>query len=185
VLRELSRLSEGILRAPDYPELAAALTKTVGLLHLRRFLLCTYAGGQRHARAALESAGRDVVFHHQSQPFPIEQLFPPNYLRSEKPVQLVVEPLELAGEQFGYLVLEGDVRDGQAYLELRRHLGSSLGRMAHGRELRRLYAAEKKRGVAEALERSSLPVPAVAATPIPASAAKPSSVSLPPRPGRR
>jgi hypothetical protein len=95
-------------------------------------------------------------------------------------VQLVVEPLELAGEQFGYLVLEGDVRDGQAYLELRRHLGSSLGRMAHGRELRRLYAAEKKRGMAEALERSSLP-PAVAATPVP----KPAAVSLPPRPDRR
>jgi LacI family transcriptional regulator len=133
VLRELSRLAEGILRAPDYPELAAALTKTVGLLRLERFLLCTYAGGQRHARAAFESAGRDVVFHHQSHPFPIEQLFPVNYLKAEKPVHLVVEPLELAGEQLGYLVLEGDVRDGQAYLELRRHLGSSLGRMAHGR----------------------------------------------------
>lgn len=186
VLRELSRLAEGILRAPDYPELAAALTKTVALLHLKRFLLCTYAGGQRHSRAALESAGRDVVFHHQSQPFPIEQLFPAGYLKSEKPVQLVVEPLELAGEQFGYLVLEGDVRDGQAYLELRRHLGSSLGRMAHGRELRRLYAAEKKRGVAEALERSSLVVPAVAPTPVPSSGpAKPSAVSQPPRPGRR
>jgi LacI family transcriptional regulator len=135
VLRELSRLAEGILRAPDYPELAAALTKTVGLLHVRRFLLCTYAGGRRHARAALESAGRDVLFHHQSHPFPIEQLFPAGYLKGENPVQLVVEPLELAGEQLGYLVLEGDVRDGQAYLELRRHLGSSLGRMAHVRDL--------------------------------------------------
>lgn len=186
VLRELSRLSEGILRAPDYPELAAALTKTVGLLHLRRFLLCTYAGGQRHARAALESAGRDVVFHHQSHPFPIEQLVPANYLKGEKPVQFVVEPLELAGEQFGYLVLEGDVRDGQAYLELRRHLGSSLGRMAHNRELRRMYAAEKKRGVAEIAERNSLPAPQVAPTPAPAPVLKPSpTVSVPPRPGRR
>ena len=185
VHRELSRLAEPILRAPDYPELAAALTKAVRLLHLRRFLLCTYAGGQRHARAALESAGRDVVFHHQSQPFPIEQLFPQGYLKSEKPLHLSVEPLELAGEQFGYIVLEGDVRDGQSFLELRRHLGSALGRMSHGRELRRLYTAEKKRGNADAAERTSPPAPVASiAPPMSAPPIQPQPV-LPPRPGNR
>jgi DNA-binding LacI/PurR family transcriptional regulator len=143
--RELERIAEGIVRAPDFPGLTRSMSEAIELLGLKRFLLCSYAGGQRHARVALESSGRDVVFHHQSQPFPVEQVLPAGSLNGGKPQQLVVEPLELADEHFGYIVLEGDVRNGLAHLVLRRHLGSAVARMSHGRELRRLYAAEKRR----------------------------------------
>lgn len=143
--RELERLAENIVRSPDYPALARVMGDVLELLGLKRLLLCTYAGGQRHARVALESTGRDVVFHHQSQPFPVEELLPRGFLRGEKPSHIAVEPLEFADEHFGYLVLEGDLRQGLAYLTLRRYLGCTVARMAHGRELRRLYAAEKRR----------------------------------------
>jgi DNA-binding LacI/PurR family transcriptional regulator len=147
--RELERLMENIVRATDFPALARAMPNVIELLGLKRFLLCTYAGGQRHARATIESSGRDVVFHHQTQPFPVEQILPQAFLRSEKPLQLAIEPLEFADEQFGYFVLEGELRYGLAYLTLRRYLGCTVARMAHGRELRRLYAAEKRRAEVE------------------------------------
>jgi DNA-binding LacI/PurR family transcriptional regulator len=144
--RELSILGERIVAASDFPELADVLGEVCRLLSLRRFVLSSYGGGQRHARVTLEWTGTGVVFHQHTQTYPVEAVFPPAFRRGETPAQIVVEPLELAGEQFGYLVLEGDVRDGQAYLELRRQLSTALARMAYGRELRRLYAAEKKRG---------------------------------------
>ncbi|HEY3495694.1 MAG TPA: substrate-binding domain-containing protein [Polyangiaceae bacterium] len=147
--RELERVADSIVRAPDFPGLTGIMSEVIELLGLRRFLLCTYAGGQRHARVALESSGRDVAFHHQSQPFPVEQVLPAGYLNGDKPVQLVIEPLEYADEHFGYVVLEGDLRNGLAHLALRRHLGSAVARMSHGRELRRLYAAEKRRTEAD------------------------------------
>jgi DNA-binding LacI/PurR family transcriptional regulator len=143
--RELEGLAEKIVRSSDFPALARVMSGVLELLGLKRLLLCTYAGGLRHARVALESTGRDVVFHHQSQPFPVAELFPRGFLRGEKPSQIAVEPLEFADEHFGYLVLEGDLRQGLAYLTLRRYLGCTVARMAHGRELRRLYAAEKQR----------------------------------------
>ena len=133
------------MRAPDYPALARAMGGVIELLGLKRFLLCTYAGGQRHVRPTVESVGRDVVFHHQAAPFPLEQILPPGFLRGDKPTQLTIEPLEFADEHFGYLVLEGELKSGLAYLTLRRYLGCTVARMAHGRELRRLYAAEKRR----------------------------------------
>jgi hypothetical protein len=92
----------------------------------------------------LESTGKAVVFHHQSQSFSVEQALPTAYLRNESPVELSVSPLEVADEHFGYLVVEGDLQRSLAYLELRRHLGSALGRMAHGRELRRLYNERRR-----------------------------------------
>jgi LacI family transcriptional regulator len=147
--RELERHAESIVRAPDYPGLTRIMSAIIELLGLRRFLLCTYSGGQRHVRVRLESSGRDVVFHHQSQAFPVEDVLPAGFLNGEKPVQLSIEPLEFADEHFGYIVLEGDIRNGLAHLALRRHLGSAVARMAHNRELRRLYAAEKKRTEAE------------------------------------
>jgi hypothetical protein len=143
--RELERLTENLVRAADYPALARAMGGVIELLGLKRFLLCTYAGGQRHVRATIESSGRDVMFHHQAQPFPVEQVLPAGFLRVDKPAQLSVEPLEFADEQFGYLVLDGEFKHRLAYLTLRRYLGCTVARMAHGRELRRLYAAEKRR----------------------------------------
>jgi DNA-binding LacI/PurR family transcriptional regulator len=147
--RELERLAEHIVRASDFPALARVMSGVLELLGLKRLLLCTYAGGQRHVRVALESSGRDVLFHHQTQPFRVEELFPQGFLRGDKPAQLAVEPLEFADEHFGYLVLEGDLQQGLAYLTLRRYLGCTVARMAHGRELRRLYAAEKRRAEGE------------------------------------
>jgi hypothetical protein len=144
--RELAILGERIVAASDLPELADVLGEVCRLLNLRRFVLSSYGGGQRHARVTLEWSGTSVVFHQHAQSYPLELVFPPSFRRSELPTQILLEPLELAGEQFGYLVIEGDVRDGQAYLELRRQLSAALARMACSRELRRLYSLEKKRG---------------------------------------
>ena len=139
-------MSEGILEASDASELAPVLTDICRLLSVRRLLLATYSGSQRHARVVLESSGDSVVFHPHAQPHPIEQVFPQGFLRTDRPMQLVAQTLELAGEQIGYLVLDGDVRDADAYIELRRSLSSALSRFAQTRELRRVYVAEKKRG---------------------------------------
>ncbi|HYP87059.1 MAG TPA: hypothetical protein VEQ59_02885, partial [Polyangiaceae bacterium] len=75
----------------------------------------------------------------------LDQLLPPNFLRSDRPMQVAVHALELAGEQIGYFLLDGDIRDAHAYLDLRRSLSGGLARMAQSRELRRVYTAEKKR----------------------------------------
>ncbi len=144
--RELARLGEGILGTSDYPELAPWLAHVCRLLNLRRLVLSTYRSASRQARVTLESSSDSVVFHQGVQPYPLEQIFPPAFLRADRPLQLALLPLELAGEQFGYLLLDGEVRDAHAYIALRRSLSSSLARMAQGRELRRLYAAEKRRG---------------------------------------
>jgi hypothetical protein len=144
--REMGRLGEAILGASDYAELGPLLSQACRLLSVRRLAVTTYSSSQHHARVTLESSGDSVVFQEGAQPFPLEQLFPPGFLRQATPAQIAVQSLELAGEQFGYLVLDGDVRDAHAYLELRRTLSSSLSRMAQSRELRRLYAAEKRRG---------------------------------------
>jgi DNA-binding LacI/PurR family transcriptional regulator len=145
LLREVSRLGEGILSASDSSELAPVLSDVCRLLGVRRMVLATYSGSQRHARVTLESSGDSVVFHPHAQAHPIEQVFPPGFMRNDRPMHVAVQSLELAGEQLGYLMLDGDVRDGNAYLDLRRSLSSALARMAQARELRRVYAAEKKR----------------------------------------
>jgi len=144
--RELSRLGEGILGASDYSDLAPLLSDVCRLYGVRRLVLATYSGSQRHARVTLESSGDSVVFHPHTHAHPIEQLFPSGLIRAERPMQLAVQALELAGEQIGYLMLDGDVRDGSAYIELRRTLSAAMARMTQARELRRVYAAEKKRG---------------------------------------
>jgi LacI family transcriptional regulator len=144
--RELGNLGEALLGATDQPELAQPLTEICRLLKLRRFALATFSGGQRHARVTLESSGPSVVFHQQPQSFGLDRVLPPGYLQDDGPTQLVLAALELAGEQFGFLVLEGDLRNTQAYLELRRTLSSALARVAQSRELRRLYTADKKKG---------------------------------------
>jgi hypothetical protein len=143
--RELSRLGEGILGASDYSDLAPLLTDACRLLNVRRFVLATYSGSQRHARVTLESSGGSVVFHPHAEAYGVDQLFPPGFLRSERPAQIAVHALELAGEQLGYLLIDGDVKDDFAYLDLRRSVSSALSRMAASRELRRVYTAEKKR----------------------------------------
>ncbi len=144
--RELSRLGESILGAADYSELAPLLSDACRLLNVRRFVLATYSGSQRHARVTLESSGGSVVFHPHAEAYAIERLFPAGFLRNERPMQVAVHALELAGEQLGYLLLDGDVKDDHAYLDLRRSVSSALSRMAAARELRRVYTAEKKRG---------------------------------------
>jgi LacI family transcriptional regulator len=144
--RELSQLSESILGVADYPDLAAPLSEACRLLKVRRLALATYSGGQRHARITLESSGGTVVFHQHTQPHSLEKLLPAGYLPEDRPVQIAIQALELAGQQFGYLVLDGDLRCGPSYLDLRRDLGSALARVAQGRELRRMLLAEKKRG---------------------------------------
>lgn len=145
-LRELSRLAEGLDAASDYPDLEQPLSGICQLLGVRRLLVATYSGAQRHARITLESSGGSVVFHPRPQALPTEQLLPQGFLQQDQPRQLGVQGLELGGEQLGYLVLEGDLRHGYAFLELRRHLSNALSRIAQARELRRLYTAEKKRG---------------------------------------
>jgi hypothetical protein len=144
--RELSRLSEGILAAADHSELAPLLGDACRLLNVRRFVLATYSGSLRHARVTLESSGGGVVFHPHAEAYPLEQLFPAGFLRGDRPMQVAVHALELAGEQFGYLLFDGDAKDDHAYLDLRRWVSSVLARMAQSRELRRVYTAEKKRG---------------------------------------
>ncbi len=144
--RELSRLGEGILGASDYNELAPLLSSACRLLNVRRFVLATYSGTQRHARVTLESSGGNVVFHPHAEAYALEQLFPSGFVRHDRPMQLAVHALELAGEQLGYLLFDGDVKDDDAYLDLRRVVSSALSRMGHARELRRVYTAEKKRG---------------------------------------
>jgi hypothetical protein len=144
--RELSRLGEGILGASDYSDLAPLLSDVVRILGVRRLVLATYSGSQRHARVTLESSGDSVVFHPHAQAHPIEQVFPSGLLRGDRCMQIAVQSLELAGEQIGYLMLDGDIRDGSAYIDLRRTLSGAMARMTQARELRRVYAAEKKRG---------------------------------------
>lgn len=143
--RELGNLSEALLAASDQPELAQPLTEACRLLKLRRFALATFSGGQRHARVTLESTGPSVVFHQQAPTYALDRVLPAGYLSNDSPTQLAVASLELAGEQFGFLVLEGDLRNAQAHLELRRTLSSALARVAQSRELRRLYTAEKRK----------------------------------------
>lgn len=143
--RELGMMAEAVLNAQDYPELAAALSPIVRLLKPERLLLCTYTGDRQNARVTLESTGNGVLFHGRSESFPLTQLLPSTLLRSKHPTRWCVEPLEVANEHFGYLVLEGELAEGVAPLELRHVLCAALARITMTRELRRLYSADRKR----------------------------------------
>jgi LacI family transcriptional regulator len=140
---ELSRLAEPLIAASSYQELAQGMTRVFRLLRPRRFLLCTYAGNKRHARVVLESTGREVVFRNESEQFPVGKLFPSSFLRNGGPAQLLVEPLHIGAEYFGYSVIETNDLDPHAHIELRYILSSVLNRIAVARELRRLYLLEK------------------------------------------
>ncbi len=140
---ELSRLAEPVIAAAGYQELAQAMTRVFRLLRPRRFLLCTYAGNKRHARVVLEATGREVVFRNESEQFPVGRLLPSGFLKAGSPAQLLVEPLHIGSDYFGYTVTETDDLDPHAHIELRYILSSALGRIALSRELRRLYLLEK------------------------------------------
>ncbi len=71
------------------------------------------------------------------------KLFPSSFLKNGGPAQLLVEPLHIGAEHFGYSVIETNDLDPQAHLELRFILSSALARIAVSRELRRLYLVEK------------------------------------------
>ena len=144
VHRELSSLAEEIISAADFPELATVMTQAVRLLNFQRFLLCLYTANQRSAQVVLESSGRDVLFRNRSEPFPVGQLLPTGFLGRGRPALVTVEPLSLAGEHFGYMVIEADIGAFPAHQELRHFLGSALSRIARAKELRRRYAEERK-----------------------------------------
>lgn len=143
--RELSRMAEAVICAQDYQGLAAALTHVVRLLKTTRFLFCSYTANQQFARVTLESSGREVVFHNHAETFPVSQLLPTTFLKGSRPSRLFIEPLQLADEHFGYLVLEGPLNDGIS-LDVRHFLSAALSRISLTRELRRLYASDRKRG---------------------------------------
>jgi DNA-binding LacI/PurR family transcriptional regulator len=186
--RELSILAEEILSVNDFPGLASTMTGAFRLLNIRRFLVCLYTEDQRKAQVVLESSGRDVLFRNRSQAFPLGQLLPSGFLGRGKPVQLAIEPLKLADEHFGYMVMEVDARVGQAHLELRHLLSSALSRIARSKELRRLYTGERKgaeqrrasseMAAAPAVEARSDRPPALSTAPPPA--APPKSASAKP-----
>jgi len=130
VQRELSSAAETILGARAFTDLAPVLTSVFHLLNLKRFLVCVYESGGQRARVVLESRGSDVVASKASLPFPIEQLLPAGSLKPEGPVTLTIEPLSLVGEQFGYMVVEGDAQHTQSLFDLRQYLSGALGRIA-------------------------------------------------------
>jgi hypothetical protein len=148
--RELALLAEAILKAQDYPELAVALSPVVRLLRPERLLLCTYTSDRLNARVTLESSGNGVLFHSRSEPFPLTQVLPSRLLRNKPPTRWCVEPLEIANEHFGYLVLEGELAEGVVPIELRQVLCGALARISMTRELRRLYSADHERTSARA-----------------------------------
>lgn len=140
VHRELSRLADSIIGAPDISALAPVLGEVMRVLRFERFLLCTYSKTRRQARVVLESRGNDVVFLNRPQPFPVGQLLPAGLLKQGKPMQLVIEPLHVAEDQLGYAVMQTDVREGRTHLELRHFLSAALSRNSALQEIRRLYA---------------------------------------------
>lgn len=144
---ELARLAKPMIAASSYPELAQAMTRVFRLLRPKRFLLCTYAGNLHRARVVLESTGRDVVFLNESEQFPVGRLLPSNFLKQGTGAQLIVEPLNIGAEHFGYTVIESNDFDPHAHIELRYILSSVLNRLAVARELRRLYLVEKNYAV--------------------------------------
>jgi LacI family transcriptional regulator len=141
---EVLRIGESIVRAEGFQELASAVTRVFRLLGRSRFLLCVYAGSKRHVRVVLESRGRDVVYHNQSEPYPTDRLLPAGFLKAGTLSQLLIEPLQVADEHLGFSVMETDDMDPQIHLELRHLLSSALSRIFGARELRRLYTLEKK-----------------------------------------
>jgi len=142
--RELARLAALLLGVRDYRELALGLTDVVRLFDMRRFVLCTYAADPRLARVLLESSGRDVLFRSQAEALPIELVLRAVLAKRGNPTSLFVEPLEIADEHFGFLIIEGDLSYGVAQLELRYLVAAALSRIAMMGEMRRLYSAGRR-----------------------------------------
>jgi len=65
--------------------------------------------------------------------------------KCECPTSLFIEPLEIADEHFGFLVIEGDLKYGVVQLELRYLLAAALSRIAMMGEIRRIYLAQRQR----------------------------------------
>ena len=142
--RELARLAALLLGVRDYRELAVGLTDVVRLFDMRRFVLCTYATDPRLARVLLESSGRDVVYRPQAEALPVELVLRAVLAKRDKPTSLFLEPLEIADEHFGFLIVEGDLSYGVAQLELRYLVAAALSRITMMGELRRLYSAGRR-----------------------------------------
>jgi DNA-binding LacI/PurR family transcriptional regulator len=142
--RELARLAGLLLGVRDYRELAGGLTDVVRLFDIRRFVLCTYAADPRLARVLLESSGRDVVFRPQAEALPLELVLRAVLAKRANPTSLFIEPLEIADEHFGFLIVEGDLSYGVAQLELRYLVAAALSRIAMMGEMRRLYSAGRR-----------------------------------------
>jgi LacI family transcriptional regulator len=144
--RELARMAALLLGARDYQELASVMTDIVRLFDMPRFLLCTYASDPRLARIVLESRGsRDVLSRPQAEALPVGQLLRTALSKCECPTSLFIEPLEIADEHFGFLVIEGDLKYGVVQLELRYLLAAALSRIAMMGEIRRIYLAQRQR----------------------------------------
>ncbi|MEP7049084.1 MAG: substrate-binding domain-containing protein [Pseudomonadota bacterium] len=166
--RELARVAGRLLGVNDYRELASVLTCVVRLFDVRRFALCTYATEPRLARVVLESSGRDVLFYPQAEPQPLAQLLQCKLSRHDRLTSLFIEPLELADEHFGFLVIEGDLSFGAVQLELRSLIAAALSRLGMLGEIRRIYSRHrelKPAQPAQAVRPGALTEPAAAATP--------------------
>lgn len=142
--RELARLAGQLLGARDHRELASVLTEVVRLFELRRFALCSYSSEPGFARVLLESRGRDVIFLPQVEPQPVSHLLQAQLSRSDGSSSVFIEPLELADEHFGFLVIEGDLSFGVVQLELRSLISAALSRLGMLGEIRRIYSEHRK-----------------------------------------
>jgi hypothetical protein len=144
VQRELGSVAGRLLGVRDYRELARVLTEVMRLFDVRRFALCTYAAEPRLARVILESSGRDVIFCPQAEPHAVTQLLQSQLSRRDRLTSVFIEPLELADEQLGFLVIEGDLSFALVQLELRSLIAAALSRLGMLGEIRRIYSEQRK-----------------------------------------
>lgn len=142
--RELARIAPAIIGAHGLPELASVMTEAFRIVGAKRLLVCQYDADSRKSRVLLEASGRDVVLReNKAAAFPCAQLLPYGFLRPKEPSALLIVPLHLGREHFGYAVLDAPAWDGP-HVELCHYLTAALGRIAREHELCRLYAATKQ-----------------------------------------
>lgn len=121
------------------PEVFSVLTERIPVLDIPGFYLVLYeepGTPSQWARLHVASPKTEPsLSKSQEQRFLSHQLLPDGVLQTSEPYSLLVLPLYVMEEVFGFIVIDADPGDGVMYETLRLHIGSTLKRALLGQQV--------------------------------------------------
>jgi len=126
--RILTETSEALSSAANLPSLVTSLSELLPRFGFPCARLCVFEGDERPPKRArmVLSFDAEGPAATSSETFALWELLPERAMRGERRRSIVVEPLFLAAEQFGFLQLEVGPRGGIIYESLREQISAAI-----------------------------------------------------------